>query len=189
MDAERLREVRTSTNRYHTNADGFSQQRNGVEISNAFNVSALGYASLPLTHEVRSQLTSETPVGRTVFNARASARPSSRIALSVRGSIHFIDPAEILAVEARGSCVVFRLKYIDYTVREAISSLADKLLPYGLIRVHRSYLVNRAFVETVKALPTGEYLLKMTNHKYYTLTRTYKHNLKVLADSWIGIKF
>jgi two-component system LytT family response regulator len=64
--------------------------------------------------------------------------------------------------------------------------VAEKLEPYGFIRIHRSTLVNTAFVDEIKPHSTGEYGLRVRGGRELTVTRTYKRNLKALADSWIG---
>ena len=71
-------------------------------------------------------------------------------------------------------------------MRESISIMAETLKPYGFIRIHRSALVNVAFVEEIQPWVTGEYVLRLKGGKEYTVTRTYKKNLKDLAVSWIG---
>jgi two-component system LytT family response regulator len=64
--------------------------------------------------------------------------------------------------------------------------LAEKLEPYGFIRIHRSVLVNISLVEEIRPHLTGEYGLQVKGGKKYTVTRTYKKNLKSLAEFWIG---
>lgn len=97
-----------------------------------------------------------------------------------------IQSADILVVEAQGNYVLLRQKAGSLMVREQISALADKLQAYGLIRIHRSVLVNAAHVEGVQSLSTGEYLLRMSEGMEYHVTRTYKSNLQLLAPTWIG---
>jgi hypothetical protein len=41
-------------------------------------------------------------------------------------------------------------------------------------------------VEEIKPYLTGEYGLRVKGGKEYTVTRTYKNNLKSLAEFWIG---
>ena len=62
----------------------------------------------------------------------------------------------------------------------------NKLEPYGFIRIHRPVLVNALHVEVIEPVLTGEYLLRMNDGKVYNSTRTYKKNLKLLAESRIG---
>jgi DNA-binding LytR/AlgR family response regulator len=57
---------------------------------------------------------------------------------------------------------------------------------HGFIRIHRSTLVNITFVEEIKPYSTGEYGLRMKGRQEYTVTRTYKKNLRQLAEFWIG---
>jgi DNA-binding LytR/AlgR family response regulator len=64
--------------------------------------------------------------------------------------------------------------------------VAQKLEPHGFIRIHRSVLVNASFVEEIRPQPTGEYGLRVKGGKEYTVTRTYKRNLKSLAAFWLG---
>src|SRR5262249_28458313 len=75
---------------------------------------------------------------------------------------------------------------ISYLLREPISVVAKKLEPFGFIRIHRSVLVNSSFVEQIKPYPTGEYGLLVKGGKEYTVTRTYKENLRSLAEFSIG---
>ena len=116
-------------------------------------------------------------------NAVAEAR---RIAFKAKGNILFLDLAEILAVQAEGNYVSLRHRHNPYLVRESLSSIADKLRPFGFIRIHRSVVVNISAVEQIKPLSTGEYRLRLKGGKEYMVTRTYKHNLRVLAQLWVG---
>jgi DNA-binding LytR/AlgR family response regulator len=110
----------------------------------------------------------------------------SRIAIKVKGRILFINPAEVIAVQAEGNYVLLHRAMDSYSLRESISGVEEKLRPYGFIQIHRSVLVNTAFVEEIKPCVTGEYSLRMKDGKEFTVTRTYKKNLGALADSWIG---
>jgi two-component system LytT family response regulator len=111
---------------------------------------------------------------------------SSKIAIKSDGRILFIDPHEVIAVQAEGNYVLLRQQTGSYLLRESISTIAEKLKPYGFVRVHRSALVNSAFVRELRPCSTGEYELRMKDGKEYTVTRTYKKNLKSLAGFWVG---
>ena len=111
---------------------------------------------------------------------------ASRIAIRAGKKILFIDSADIIAVEAEGHYVLLQHKTSGYLLRESISTMAEKLSLLGFVRIHRSSLVNSAFVEEIQPLSTGEYVLRVRGGKKYTVTRTYKKNLRLLAESWIG---
>jgi two-component system LytT family response regulator len=117
---------------------------------------------------------------------RLSQRHPCRIAIKAKGRILFIDPGDVVAVQAEGNYVLLLRQAGSYLLRESISAIAEKLKPYGFIRIHRSVLVNSAFVEEIRPYVTGEYGLRVKGGKEYTVTRTYKKNLKSLADLWIA---
>ncbi len=113
-------------------------------------------------------------------------REAPRIAFKAKGRILFLDLAEIAAVQAEGNYVSLRHRANSYLLRESLSSMAEKLRPYGFIRIHRSALVNISAVEEIQPLPTGDYRLRVKGGKDYLVTRTYKNNLKDLAQLWLG---
>ncbi len=117
---------------------------------------------------------------------RIAKRQAPRIAFKAKGSILLLDLADILAVQAEGNYVSLRPRTNSYLVHESLSSIAEKLKPYGFIRIHRSVVVNISAVEEIQPLPTGEYRLRVKGGKEYLVTRTYKHNLRDLAQLWIG---
>jgi two-component system LytT family response regulator len=113
-------------------------------------------------------------------------REAARIAFKAKGRILFLDLAEIVAVEAEGNYVSLRYRPNLYLLRESLSSMAEKLKPFGFIRIHRSVVVNISAVEEIQPLPTGEYRLRVKGGKEYLVTRTYKDNLRDLAQLWVG---
>jgi two-component system LytT family response regulator len=113
-------------------------------------------------------------------------RQAPRIAFKAKGRILFLHLAEIVAVQAEGNYVSLRHQRNPYLLHESLSSMAEKLKPYGFIRIHRSVVVNISAVEEIQPLPTGEYRLRVKGGKEYLVTRTYKDNLRDLAQLWVG---
>jgi len=111
---------------------------------------------------------------------------SSKIGIKSNGRILFIDPGDVAVVEAEGNYVLLQRDKGSDLLRESISTIAEKLKPYGFIRIHRSVLVNTSFVQDVRPCSTGEYELRLRNGREYTVTRTYRENLRCLAAFWIG---
>src|SRR5262249_17001818 len=112
-------------------------------------------------------------------------RPAPRMAIKTRGRILFIDPREIMAVEADRNYVLLQQRTGSHLLRESISRMAERLEAYGFVRIHRSVLINASYVEQIQRWPTGEYVLRIRGGKEYTVTRTYKKNLKLMAHSWV----
>jgi DNA-binding LytR/AlgR family response regulator len=113
-------------------------------------------------------------------------RQAPRIAFKVKGRILFLDLPEIVAVQAEGNYVSLQRRPNPYLLHESLSSMAEKLKPFGFIRIHRSVVVNTSAVEEIQPLPTGEYRLRLKGGKEYLATRTYKDNLRHLAQLWVG---
>lgn len=117
---------------------------------------------------------------------KLSPQKREKIAIKANGKILFIAPDDIVAVHAEGNYVLLQANAGSYLLRIPISSVARKLQPYGFLRIHRSLLVNSSFVEELQPVHTGEYTLRMKGGREYTVSRTYKNNLKGLARCWIG---
>ncbi len=113
---------------------------------------------------------------------------SARIAIKAKRRILFIDAADVIAVEAKGNYVLLLHTSSSHMLRESISAMEEKLSLHGFVRIHRSVLVNAALVEEIHPLSTGEYVLRVRGGREFTVTRTYKKNLQLLAQLWIGIE-
>ena len=108
------------------------------------------------------------------------------IAIKAKGRILFINPGDVVAVQAEGNYVSLQRESDSYLLRESISRVAEKLKPYGFIRIHRSALVNTTFVVEIKPYSTGRCGLRVKSGKEYAVTSTYKKNLKPLTQFRIG---
>lgn len=111
-------------------------------------------------------------------------RSSVRIAIKAKSRILLIDPAEVVAVEAQGNYVVVQQASQSHRLRESISTMEETLNRHGFLRIHRSVIVNAAWVEEIGQW-AGEYVLRVRGREY-KVTRTYRKNLQLLAQSWIG---
>ena len=115
------------------------------------------------------------------------SRPDDRmIAIKAKGRILFINPGDVVAVQAEGNYVSLQRESDSYLLRESISRVAEKLKPYGFIRIHRSALVNTSFVAEIKPYSTGKCGLRVKGGKEYAVTSSYKKNLKPLTEFRIG---
>lgn len=150
----------------------FSAERIGEALNHAFRRTA---------GERASRLLEVLPA----LQRRIRPQPE-RIAIKAKGRILFIDPGEVVSVHAEGNYVLLQKASGSYLLRESISEVASKLESYGFIRIHRSVLVNRSYVEEIQPLLSGEYGLRIRGGKHFTVTRTYKKNLKSLAEFWVG---
>jgi two-component system LytT family response regulator len=112
----------------------------------------------------------------------------SKIGIKTNGRILFIDPQEVMVVEAKGGYVLLEQESgSSYLLRESISKTEEQLKACGFVRIHRSVLVNPSYVQQLRPVrATGEYELLLKNGRKFTVTRTFKRNLVTLTRLWIG---
>jgi DNA-binding LytR/AlgR family response regulator len=82
-------------------------------------------------------------------------RPSPRIAIKVKGRIRLVNSGDVVPVLAEGNYVLLQQESRPYLLRETISVVAEKLEPFGFVRIHRSVIVNCAFAEEITPVPYG----------------------------------
>lgn len=116
------------------------------------------------------------------------APQASTIAIKDKDRVVFVDAAVLISAEADGNYVVLKEKSASYLLRGTIAGVAEVLEPCGFLRIHRSVLVNAAYVATVQPGVGNDYILCMKTGDEYRVSNTYRHNLKALAQYWIGSK-
>jgi DNA-binding LytR/AlgR family response regulator len=111
---------------------------------------------------------------------------AARIAVRTDGKIIFVNPAEVKVIEAQGNYVLLQTALKSHSLRESISNVAEKLEPYGFVRIHRSTVVNALMVEEIRTSPSGEIRVCLKgSSKEYSVSRRYKNALRSLAPCWI----
>jgi DNA-binding LytR/AlgR family response regulator len=175
----------------HTDVSAGAVRRTILSVSDKrdsiFESTAKDRAHEPANSALHSVSPVEAKLIRILRELEVIARPQApRIAFKAKGRILFVELTEIVAVQAEGNYVSLRRRANPYLLRESLSSMAAKLKPYGFIRIHRSVVVNISAVEEIQPLPTGEYRLRVRGGVEYLVTRTYKDNLRDLAQLWIG---
>jgi DNA-binding LytR/AlgR family response regulator len=111
---------------------------------------------------------------------------SARIAIKHQGRILFVNPNDVLAVVAQGNYVLLQRESGSYCLRGSISAMAGKLACFGFVRLHRSVVVNRLWVEEIRPHLGGECLVRLKGGKEFTVSRTWRKNLGLLAELWLG---
>lgn len=99
-----------------------------------------------------------------VYADRAAAKSApapGRIEIRDGASAAFLDPADILWVEAAGNYVQFHTAAREHLVRGTLTAWEAKLTSLGFARIHRARLVNRARIAAVKPTPAGDFELTL----------------------------
>jgi DNA-binding LytR/AlgR family response regulator len=142
----------------------------------------------PLAFASRQTATRRTENILEVLSSRPKLRSLqlSRIAIKTKGTILFIDSSDVIAIEAKGNHLLLLHASGPYLLRESITTAEKKLNRHGFVRIQRSVLINPMFVHELKSWSAGRYVLRIKGGKEYKVTRNYKRNLQLLAESWIG---
>lgn len=117
-----------------------------------------------------------------------SQKQISRIALKYKRKVFLVSLNDVFAIVAQGNYVTFEQESRSYRLRESISTIAEKLKAYGFIRIHRSRIINKLWVEEFRPSSNGGYIVALRNGQQYIVTKSHEENLQSLADIWFGKK-
>jgi hypothetical protein len=85
-----------------------------------------------------------------------------------------IDAREIVWVASAGNYVEFSLAARRHLVRGTLAGEEARLLPFGLVRVHRTRLVNLNHAVAVALRPAGDFALRMDTGETVLGSRRYR---------------
>ena len=109
------------------------------------------------------------------------SRPE-RLAIRDGAETTCVDIEAIDWIDAAGDYMCVHANGDTYVLRGTMKRLEELLDPSLFVRVHRSAIVNRRRVTSMRPHRNGEYFLKLGEHKELKLSRKYKANLERLAD-------
>jgi len=125
------------------------------------------------------ELTLETALQAATGNGRPFSR---RIAIRDGNETTFVDVDAIDWVDAAGDYMCVHANGDTHVLRGTMKQLQELLDPKIFVRVHRSAIVNRHRVTSMRSHRNGEYFLKLGSDTELKLSRKYKGNLERLAD-------
>lgn len=110
------------------------------------------------------------------WRARAMEKAAlpTRIEIRDGGAAVFLDPAEVLFVEAAGNYVEFHAGGRTHLVRGTLASWEAKLAGRGFARAHRSRLINCARIRTMKPSGSGDLEVTLDDGRTVLASRRYR---------------
>jgi DNA-binding LytR/AlgR family response regulator len=108
-----------------------------------------------------------------------------KVAIKIANRIVFLDSAGLISVQAQGRHVTVHHRLGSFVSRASISIVEKQLEIYGLVRIHRSALVNRSWVSELKLHFGGKYRVLLKDGRELRSARPYKDNLSLLATTWL----
>jgi hypothetical protein len=94
-----------------------------------------------------------------------------------------LDVREVVWVASAGNYVEFSLAAKRHLVRGTLAAEEAKLLPFGVVRVHRTRLVNLNHAIAIEPRPSGDFALRMDTGETLIGSRRYKEAVAGLRDS------
>jgi len=118
--------------------------------------------------------------------SRADGENSSfpkRLAIQDGRQTHCVEVESIDWVDAAGDYMCVHAEGETYVLRGTMKRLEEVLNPDTFVRVHRSAIVNRHHVRSMRPHRNGEYFLRLRCNHELKLSRKYKSNVNRFADA------
>jgi two-component system LytT family response regulator len=91
--------------------------------------------------------------------------------------IFIIGSVDILFIESHGNYASVVTKERKYLYKETLSALEELLSAVGFIRIHKSYIVNRAYIKELHSHYNGDYTVLLKTGHELKLSRNYRDQL------------
>jgi two-component system LytT family response regulator len=148
----------------------------------AFQANALGYVLKPIAprmlqaplQRARQVLASHSASMRGQSTDR---RPLHRLVVKEQGRFVLIRPDEVDWIAAARDYVHLHTPERTFLVRTTISELDDSLDPKRFVRIHRSTMVNVDRIQEIRALPQGDYTVRLHDGTSLRMSRGYRRRL------------
>jgi two-component system LytT family response regulator len=99
-----------------------------------------------------------------------------------RGQALYVAFGDVRVVEARGNYALLYTAGAKYMVRETMATLEARLGAHGFLRVHRSAIVNMAFVKGIVPRGSGDHVAVLVDGTRLRFGRMYYARLRQRKD-------
>jgi len=142
----------------------------------AFEVGATDYLLKPLdTDRVHTAVErAKKLVAQPTTPASELQGSDSSITIKDGSRINVVNQSEILWIDAAGDYMCVHIGEETLVTRATMKELLEKLDYEGLVRIHRSSIVNLNVISRAEKLPKGEYLLTLNCGKELKVSRNYR---------------
>lgn len=125
--------------------------------------------------------------GKLMDLVREHLRPRSafldQFVIREKGREYKVRVDDIVYLRAEGNYLYLQLKERHYLYRMTMNAVEEQLDPSRFLRIHRSYIVNRAHVRATRYSGNNEFIFSMVNNERIVSGRSYKEKIaEVLAE-------
>jgi hypothetical protein len=111
--------------------------------------------------------------------AAAAGTTPDRIEIRDGARRVFVDPAELLWIEAAGNYVELHLPGHSHLQRQTLAAMEEALAGQGFVRIHRSRLVNRRHVRAVDSNDSGDFTVTLSDGRQIAGGRRWRAALQM----------
>lgn len=130
-----------------------------VHAADAFELAAVDYLRKPIRPErlaeavrrVLARLAAHPSTASAPADQTPAPPADETIAVELGGITRYVKRSEIAFVEARGDYVRLHTRTSAHLVRTPLTTLEERWADAGFLRVHRQFLVNAGFVESLRS--------------------------------------
>ncbi len=115
--------------------------------------------------------------------AAAPGTAAPRLVFKVGSDFVFLNPDELIWVEAQGNFVKLGVAGQTHLVRESLQSVEERLDAAQFARVHRSFLISLRHIRRIVPARYGDYRVLMSDGTKIRLSRSYRDRLKALLPA------
>lgn len=156
-------------------------------VLQAFDVNAVDYLLKPFEEKRINQMilklqnrprqTKEETLGKTLIKPNLQ---SNKLAVTTNDKIKIIDYDKIVYISAQNGKTLLITEEEELVISFTLTQLEQKLVNSPIMKVHRSYLVNKEKICEIEPWFNSTYLLCMNNGEKVPLSRNYTKEIKQL---------
>lgn len=150
-----------------------------IELQNAINRHIV-------KHDFNIKNFENTLIDNLLDNVKKNDTQTFKLALSTSDGIYFFNPKDIIRLEGDGNYTRFFFSgFKNIIISKTLKEYEELLSDYGFIRVHKSNIVNKLFVEKLDSegmlwLKDGSKLIISRRRKRRSIKKTFKLNLYLI---------
>ena len=144
-----------------------------------------GHLAIEIIYETRKDALTFILIGGIIWaneRLRQQAQPKApeRLEIKSDGRTHYIEPGDIISAEAAGNYVELYLTTSakPLLLRATLGDYEERLKPYGVVRVHRSRLVNRTHIRTFTGTQAGDLKITLSDGREVAGSRRFRSALE-----------
>lgn len=149
----------------------------------AFRINAVDYLLKPYDEEQLQETIKRIEKHFFHEKEQEQGNTTGKLAVESEGEIIYIEPKNILFIVKEEQLTKLVTKQKIYETKLSLKDLEKRLAPHGFFRIHKSFLVNLAYVIRLTPWINGAYELKIEGHnELLPVSRNYIKSLRAKLE-------